>query len=121
MLRTLLQRHSELKARIHAFRMPVRSRAGLNALRCFYVGVPLLLGYLTMQATNSIAKSNLGERGELLLAAKAKWGPEEVPRWRKGSKGAAVGAGAGAGAEQQQGQGQGQGQGQQQSMPPASS
>jgi hypothetical protein len=119
MLRTLLQRHSELKARIHAFRMPVHSRAGLNALRCFYVGVPLLLGYLTMQATNSIAKSNLGEHGELLLAAKAKWGPEEVPRWRKGSRGAAAGAGAaGGGAEQQQGQGQGQGQ---HSMAPASS
>ncbi len=62
-----------LKERIHAFRMPIRSRAGLFAMGCFYFVIPLVAGKLIMDATTTIAAENNGARGEKLLAAKAAW------------------------------------------------
>ncbi len=71
MLADLLARHEALKRRIHAFRIPIKSRAGLFAVGCFYFCVPLAAGYAIMHATNAIARENLGARGEKLLAMKA--------------------------------------------------
>jgi hypothetical protein len=70
-LAELRARHESVKRRIHGFRIPIKSRAGRFAVGCFYFCVPILAGYAIMNTTNSIARANLGERGEKLLAIKA--------------------------------------------------
>ena len=58
----------DFKRRIHAFRMPISSRLGLNVMRVVYFTVPIVFGWYVMEATNSIARENLGVKGEKLLA-----------------------------------------------------
>ena len=70
-LAELRARHDAVKRRIHGFRIPIKSRAGRFAVGCFYFCVPIISGYIIMNVTNSIARRNLGERGEKLLAMKA--------------------------------------------------
>jgi len=71
----LVAAHARLKARIHAYRYPIHSRAGRFAMGCVYFFTPLIVGYWTMRATNVIANHNLGEEGqrEKLVAASRKW------------------------------------------------
>ena len=51
-------RHGALKRRVHAFRMPVKSRAGLFALGVVYFTVPVVAGWYLMGWTNAVAASN---------------------------------------------------------------
>jgi hypothetical protein len=67
-----------LKARIHAARFPIKSRAGLAGMGLLYFTIPLVAGYFVMRWTDDVARANLGERGEKLLAAKAAWGAPVV-------------------------------------------
>lgn len=69
-LSDLSARHEALKRRIHAFRLPIKSRAGLLAMKCVYFFTPLVAGVYIMDATSAIARENLGANGEKLLAAK---------------------------------------------------
>ena len=57
----LSARHEALKRRIHAFRMPVRSRAGLAALSVFYFTTPIVAGVYIMRWTDRVAAENLRE------------------------------------------------------------
>lgn len=72
----LVEAHARLKRRIHGFRYPIHSRAGRFAIGCVYFFTPVILGILTMKATNAIADRNLGAEGkrEKLLAARQSWG-----------------------------------------------
>ena len=75
-LKALSDAHRSLKRRIHAFRLPVRSRAGLAALSVFYFTAPCVAGVFIMRWTNDIRDAQ-GPHDERLLAAKARWRVED--------------------------------------------
>ncbi len=68
----LSRRHEALKKRIHAFRLPINSRAGRFAMGCIYFTTPLVVGYQIMRWSEGIRDGNLGGDGrrEKLLEAK---------------------------------------------------
>jgi hypothetical protein len=72
----LAERHERLKRRIHAFRVPIRSRLGLFGVGVIYVTVPMVSGYLIMQWSLRIRDENLGNEGSgrsKLLEAQRRW------------------------------------------------
>jgi hypothetical protein len=78
-LERLLEAHARLKKRIHSFRAPIKSKAGLFAMGCVYLSVPVVAGYFVMEWSNGAARRNLGEHGELLLARKREWEAQANP------------------------------------------
>lgn len=75
-LERLLEAHERLKRRIHAFRMPIRSRLGVFGMGCIYFSVPVVAGYYVMQWSNGLREANLGADRERLLEAKRRWAEE---------------------------------------------
>ena len=73
-LEALAAAHARLKRRIHAFRVPIKSRAGLFAVSCLYFSVPLVAGWHIMKWSNARRDENLGERREKLERAAEQWG-----------------------------------------------
>lgn len=76
-LQRLAEAHGRLKARIHAYRAPIKSRYGLFAVGCVYFTVPLVVGHFVFQWSEGVRDSNLGTaeaRRDKLLAAKVRWG-----------------------------------------------
>jgi hypothetical protein len=84
----LLGGHPSLKARIHAFRLPIRNPWLLRAVKLFYLLSPVAVGWLVMERTNAMARASLGERGEKLL---------EMQRERRRADGGAPAAGGASG------------------------
>jgi hypothetical protein len=82
-LQRLAEAHGRLKARVHAYRAPIKSRFGLFAVGCVYFTVPLVVGYFVFHWSEGVRDSNLGTAGarrDKLLAAKARWGgPPALP------------------------------------------
>lgn len=72
-LEQLVAAHARLKRRIHAFRMPIRSKLGIFGMGCFYFSIPVVSGYYIMQWSNGLRESNLGTDRERLLEAKRRW------------------------------------------------
>jgi hypothetical protein len=64
-----IEAHARLKARIHAYRYPINSRAGRFGMSMIYFSTPIIIGYFIMQATNVITDRNLGKNREHLIAA----------------------------------------------------
>ena len=83
-LRALRDAHARLVARVHSFRVPIRSRAGRAAMGALYVSVPCALGWLSLQAVTAARDANLGAAGAitgdrpLLRAAAARAGTPVV-------------------------------------------
>ncbi len=76
--RDLAERHEALKKRIHATRIPIRSRIGLFGVGCIYFVTPLVGGYFVFRWTERLRDENLGGPGrEKLLAAKKRWAGED--------------------------------------------
>jgi len=69
--------HARLKARIHAFRLPIQSRLGLFGVGVVYFTVPCLIGYGLLTYTNVVRDKNLGPNRELLIARQKAWKEEE--------------------------------------------
>ena len=67
------RRHEELKKRIHAFRVPINSRAGIFMMSCVYFTTPIIIGYGLYELTQYVSKKNLGENGEFLAERKRAW------------------------------------------------
>ena len=93
-MESLFAAHARLKARIHGFRLPIRSRAGLLAVGAVYFGAPLAFGWWSLQRTIEVRDRNLGPQRERLAAATRAAGGQ----WR----GRAAGADGGAAAAQHQ-------------------
>jgi hypothetical protein len=72
-MRYTVEKMEGLKARIHAMRFPIKSVWGRRAMGVVYFTVPIIAGWYVMEATNSMARANLGEGRAKLLAAKASW------------------------------------------------
>lgn len=60
----LSARHQRLKARIHAFRMPL-SKRGQIAMNLVYFSIPVIGGHYIMQWANGQAPGNLRNAGVL--------------------------------------------------------
>ncbi len=79
-LRALRDAHARFVARVHAFRLPLRSRGARAAAGAVYVSLPLAAGYGLLQWTVSAREANLGAAGAaagdraLLRAAAARAG-----------------------------------------------
>ena len=59
--------HPSLKARVHAFRLPIRNPWLLRAVQLVYLLSPVAAGWFIMERTNAMARASLGDRGEKLL------------------------------------------------------
>ncbi len=79
-LEGLLAAHSRLKARIHAYRLPIHSRAGRFGVGLVYFGTPCLVGYGLFQLTNKARDSNLGPNREILIERQRVWRDEAAGR-----------------------------------------
>lgn len=81
-LEEIAARHDALKKRIHAFRVPIKSRLGLFGMGCIYFTTPLVAGWFLMQWSNGIRDTNLGsdDRRQKLLEAKQKWESMDAPQ-----------------------------------------
>lgn len=66
----LFSAHARLKQRIHGFRLPIRSRAGLLGVSALYFSAPCAFGYWLMLRTIEARDRNLGANREKLLAYK---------------------------------------------------
>jgi hypothetical protein len=64
-LKSLSARHTALKERIHAFRIPLPPM-GQKIMGFIYSVIPVVGGYYVMQWAQSRAVVNIGERGEKL-------------------------------------------------------
>ena len=64
-LRSIPERHTALKKRIHAFRYPL-SPFYLKIAQVVYISVPIVIGYGIMEWTTGQAKKNLGDKGQLM-------------------------------------------------------
>lgn len=69
--------HARLKSRIHSFKMPIRSRAGLAAVKVVYFTVPCLIGWAMLEWTNTVREENLGANGEKLRERQRAWAEEQ--------------------------------------------
>jgi len=69
-LRFLSTRHTALKERIHAFRIPLPP-AGQKIMGFVYFSIPVIGGYHIMQWAISQSAANLGAQGEKLSASNA--------------------------------------------------
>jgi hypothetical protein len=78
-LKSLSAKHTALKERIHAFRIPLPPM-GQKIMGFIYSVIPVVSGYYVMQWAQSRAVVNLGEKGEKLENS------EIVDRNRQASK-----------------------------------
>jgi hypothetical protein len=117
-LRDLSARHTELKRRIHAFKVPIRDPRLLLLVKACYFCLPVVAGYQVMLLTNSMRRASLGENGEVLLekmrrerAARSSRAPAPAGADAAAAMGGAEGAGARIGVGTGTGSGAGTGAG----------
>ena len=79
-LRAVRDAHARLVARVHGFRLPLRSRGARAAAGFLYVCTPVCAGFALLRATEAARDANLGAAGAaagdrpLLRAAAARAG-----------------------------------------------
>ncbi len=74
----LFHAHARLKQRIHAFRLPIHTRAGRFAVGVVYFTVPCVVGLGMLQLTNVIRDDNLGKNREKLIERQKAWQADDA-------------------------------------------
>lgn len=64
-LQALRDAYVRLIARVHSFRLPIRTRAGRAGMGMMYVSIPCVLGWLSLQAVIAARNTNLGTAGSV--------------------------------------------------------